>query len=137
MKKGLKILLVLMLFLYFPKVKAITITTDPSMTYGSGYQLVTNTGDFRVYIEGVGEYDNSQFAAYKIIDVYYNKSTDSLKYKFTANFQSFLNSSSTYNSVTIDSFFKEVQFIFLINITILHQIMLLQVVTMKVMNLEG
>ena len=67
MKKGLKILLVLMLFLYFPKVKAITITTDPSMTYGSGYQLVTNTGDFRVYIEGVGEYDNSQFAAYKII----------------------------------------------------------------------
>ena len=36
MKKGLKILLVLMLFLYFPKVKAITITTDPSMTYGIG-----------------------------------------------------------------------------------------------------
>lgn len=106
MKKGLKILLVLMLFLYFPKVKAITITTDPSMTYGSGYQLVTNTGEFRVYIEGVGEYDNSQFAAYKIIDVYYNKSTDSLKYKFTANFQNFLNSSSTYNSVTIDSFFN-------------------------------
>ena len=38
MKKGIKILLVLMLLLYLPKVKAITITTDASNTYGSGYQ---------------------------------------------------------------------------------------------------
>ena len=56
-------------------VNAITITTNSSVTSGTGYQLVTNLGDFTIYNEG-NSYDNTQFKAYKLVDVFYNKSTD-------------------------------------------------------------
>ncbi len=84
-------------------VNAITITTNSSVTSGTGYQLVTNLGDFTIYNEG-NSYDNTQFKAYKLVDVFYNKSTDSLKYQFTSDFQNYLTNFSPIRGISIETF---------------------------------
>ena len=84
-------------------VDAITITTNSSVTSGTGYQLVTNLGDFTIYNEG-NSYDNTQFKAYKLVDVFYNKTTDSIKYQFTSDFQNYLTNFSPIRGISIDTF---------------------------------
>lgn len=85
------------------KVNAVTLTTNSSISSGTGYYLVTNKGEFRVYNEG-NPYDDTQFTAYKIVDVFYNSSQDAIKYAFTSHFQRFLDNYSEVRGVTIDSF---------------------------------
>ncbi len=87
-------------------VNAIDITTDTSEMIGSGYNLVTNRGDFRVYVNN-NSYDRTSFDLFKIVNVYYNSSRDEVLYGFTTNFQTFLNSSecpSNFRAMTIETF---------------------------------
>lgn len=59
----------LILICFTIKVNAVTITTNSNISSGTGYYLVTNKGEFRVYNEG-NPYDDTQFIAYKIVDVF-------------------------------------------------------------------
>lgn len=93
----------LILICFTIKVNAVTLTTNSSISSGTGYYLVTNKGEFRVYNEG-NPYDDTQFTAYKIVDVFYNSSQDAIKYDFTSHFQNFLVNYSEVRGVTIDSF---------------------------------
>ena len=93
----------LILICFTIKVNAVTITTNSNISSGTGYYLVTNKGEFRVYNEG-NPYDDTQFTAYKIVDVFYNSSQDAIKYNFTSHFQNFLDNYSVVRGVTIDSF---------------------------------
>ncbi len=44
--------------------------------------------------------------AYKILDTFYNSSTNVITYEFTSTFKAFLNSSSTYKNLTVDEYYK-------------------------------
>ena len=45
-------------------------------------------------------------AAYKILDTFYNASTNVITYEFTSNFKAFLASSSTYKNLTVDEYYN-------------------------------
>lgn len=49
---------------------------------------------------------NDYFAAYKIIDVFYNTKTNVVTYEFTADFKSFLTQSDVYKSLTISDYYN-------------------------------
>lgn len=85
--------LLLVLSFAFTNVYAITITT------GTG-NIVTNTASLT--ITGVESTDS--FAAYKVVDAFYNVTTNEVTYDFTSTFKTFKNASSTYSSLTIDSY---------------------------------
>ena len=46
------------------------------------------------------------FNAYKIIDVFYNKTTNVVTYEFTSDFKTFLTQSDIYNSLTITDYYN-------------------------------
>ncbi len=46
------------------------------------------------------------FYAYKIIDVFYNKTTNVVTYEFTSDFKTFLTQSDIYNSLTITDYYN-------------------------------
>jgi fimbrial isopeptide formation D2 family protein/LPXTG-motif cell wall-anchored protein len=88
MKKYGKIICLLILtFMFTLNVKAITITTNSTTgTVDTNSKLVTNTGEFKV--TGVNTGDT--FKAYKILDVFYNSSQNTITYEFTSSFKAFL-----------------------------------------------
>ncbi len=50
--------------------------------------------------------DGDILTAYKIIDVFYNPTTNALYYEFTSDFQSFLTASTDYRSLTVEAYSK-------------------------------
>ena len=80
---------------------ATTITVDngQSLASDAGSYLVTNTGELRV--DGVQTGD--ALSAYRILDTYYNESTNQISYDFTDDFKGFLTQSSTYRDMTIET----------------------------------
>lgn len=49
---------------------------------------------------------NDTFTAYKILDVMYDRSSNTISYEFTADFKSFLTSSTAYNNLSISDYMK-------------------------------
>ena len=49
---------------------------------------------------------SDSFYAYKIIDVFYNKTTNVVTYEFTSDFKTFLTQSDIYNSLTITDYYN-------------------------------
>ena len=85
MKKISKIILtIVLLFTFSLNVKAVTITTDNTKqgTVDTNSYLVTNKGDITI-----NNIESDTFKGYKIIDFYYNSTTDTLSYEFTSNFK--------------------------------------------------
>lgn len=81
---------------------ATTITVDngQSLASDSGSHLVTNTGELRVDGISVGD----SFSAYRILDTYYNSTTNQISYDFSDDFKGFLAQSSTYRDMTIETY---------------------------------
>ena len=99
MKRISKIILaIVLLFTLTLNVKAVTITTDNTKqgTTDTGSYLVTNTGTI-----SINNVENDTFKGYKIIDFYYNSSTDALSYEFTSDFATFLATTNDYSSLTV------------------------------------
>ena len=76
------------------KAEAVTITTDDTklLTSDNKFKYVTNTTN--ILLNNVSEYNEDEtkmdtFSAYKILDVYYNKTTNEMTYDFTADFNTF------------------------------------------------
>ncbi len=88
-------------------VKAVDITTNTtSLSTDSSYKQVTNKGSFKIYTNQSSN-DRTYFALYKIVNVYYNSSQDALKYQFTTEFQSYLNSSycpNKFRNLTVETY---------------------------------
>lgn len=87
------------------QVKAVRYVSTPATSWSQtsgGNPLVTEKGSFKVYYDGT--YDNTQFAYYKIVDVFCSTSSKEVKYQFTTDFQTFLNNSTEYRSLTVDQF---------------------------------
>lgn len=82
---------------------ATTITVDNNKKGATDLNsfYVTNTSTLTV--TGVGASDT--FKAYKVLDVYYNQSTNVITYEFTTDFKEFLKSSSTYESLTVEQYY--------------------------------
>ena len=107
MKKRNKILLmsILTIFLFLGMLNVHAITTNSTAgTIDPDSKLVTDTATLSV----TGVETNDTFRAYKILDTFYNSSTNVITYEFTADFKSFLSSSygESYNDITIDDYYS-------------------------------
>lgn len=100
-KKFFMVAMVALFGLTIP-VYAATITVDSSKagTTDPDSNLVTNTGS--ITIENVNAGDS--LSAYKIIDAYYNSTTNTITYEFTDSFKAFLASSEQYGSLTVEEY---------------------------------
>lgn len=89
-------------------VKAITLTTDSTKqgTTDTNSYLVTNTGSLTITNIKSESKGMEDFAAVKILDVFYNPTTNVVTYEFTSSFQTFLDNNSTYKSLTVDDYLK-------------------------------
>ena len=102
MKKITRIILtVVLLFTFSLNVKAVTITTDNTKqgTTDTGSYLVTNTGTITI-----NNVENDTFKGYKILDFYYNSSTDSITQEFTSEFKTFLATTTDYKNLTVEQY---------------------------------
>lgn len=83
-------------------VKVNAINTDNAVTgkIDTNSTLVTDTAVLTV----TGIQSGDQFVAHKILDAFYNSSTNTVSYEFTANFKAYLDS-STHSSLTVDDYF--------------------------------
>ena len=70
-------------------------TTDPNSKY------VTDKATLSVTGVDAGD----QFSAYKILDAYYNQTSNEVTYEFTDDFEEFLNQSSNYRDFTVDDYY--------------------------------
>lgn len=101
---SISLVFIALIFAFCINIKAIDITTDSSKagsTDKNSY-LITNKGDLKV--TGVNAGDT--LTAYKVLDAYYNSSTNVITYEFTSDFKKFLASSSTYQNLTVDEYSK-------------------------------
>ena len=102
MKKIFKVIFAISLvFMLNLRVNAITITTDNTKqgTTDTNSYLVTNKGN--ITINNIGY---NQLKAYKIIDYYYNSTSDELSYEFTNDFKTFLATTTDYKNLTIEQY---------------------------------
>lgn len=80
---------------------AITVDTAKQGKEDTNSSYVTNVSTLTV--SNVGTTDT--FKAYKILDVYYNQTTNVFTYEFTPEFKAFLASTSTYSSLTVEQYY--------------------------------
>lgn len=80
-----------------------------SLTVGST-KGTTDTNSYIVTDEAAIMITNAPasdtLVAYKILDTFYNSSTNVVTYEFTSTFKAFLASSSTYKNLTVDEYYK-------------------------------
>ena len=70
------------------KAEAVTITTDDTKPLASDNNFKYVTNKAKLTISGNNETDT--FIAYKILDVYYNETTNEMTYDFTTDFKTFI-----------------------------------------------
>ena len=108
-KKIISIILVLIILLLpfsnLLTANAENIETDNTkvMKNNSNFEYVKNTTD--LYLQSIGDEDT--FRAYKVLDTYYNKSTNEISYDFTEDFQGFINSldsSDEFSNYTVQNY---------------------------------
>ena len=76
------------------KANAVTITTDDTKPLASDNNFKYVTNKTNILLNNVGEYNEDAtkmdtFSAYKILDVYYNETTNEMNYDFTNDFNTF------------------------------------------------
>ena len=107
MKISIKKLLLTVMFAFLGFVTtvsaaAITITVDntKSLATDANSHYVTNQGT--IIISNVDTGDTLK--AYKILDAYYNETSNVISYDFTADFKAFLAQSATYSSLSVQDY---------------------------------
>lgn len=102
-KRILSLLVAIFTFGLVLNVDAAAITTGSTKgTVDTNSYIVTN--DAALMVTNAPASDT--LAAYKILDIFYNASTNVITYEFTSNFKAFLASSSTYKNLTVDEYYK-------------------------------
>ena len=107
MKKRNKILLIgiLTVFLFVGMINVNAITTgNITGSSDTNSKNVTDTAILSV----TGVETNDSFRAYKMLDTFYNSSTNIITYEFTTDFKNFLNSSygEDYKDLTVDDYYN-------------------------------
>ena len=94
------LLVIVLMFIVMPRVYAVEITTDNTKqgTTDTNSYLVTNKG--KITINGTAD----EMKAYKIVDYYYNQTSDSLSYEFTSEFKTFLATTDDYKTLTVEQY---------------------------------
>ena len=101
MKKKLFLMVIaVVMFVGALNVYALT-TSDEVSPNDPNSKMITDTATLTV--QNVTEGDD--FVAFKILDAYYNESTNVISYEFTDDFNTFLEQSSTYQDFTVDDYF--------------------------------
>lgn len=102
MKKVIRLITgVLILFIMIINVNAVTISTNStSGTVDTNSKYVTNTSSLTV--SGVQSSDT--FKAYKILDAFYNSTSNIFTYEFTSTFKTFLASTNSYKTLTVQEY---------------------------------
>ena len=97
--------IILVIFCMFINVKAVNITVDSNTkgTVDTNSYLIISGGSVDVDPTNIG---NDTFSLYKILDAFYNSTSNVITYEFTSNFKKFLASSSTYKNLTVDDYFN-------------------------------
>ena len=102
MKKKLFLVVVaVVMFVGIINVYALTTNNETSASDPNSHRI-TDTATLTV--ENVRGVDH--FNAYKILNAYYNSSTNVVSYEFTDDFQTFLDQSSSYQNFTVDEYFS-------------------------------
>ena len=102
-KRILSLLVAIFTFGLVLNVDAASITTGSTKgTVDTNSYIVTNDAALMVTNAPVSD----TLAAYKILDTFYNASTNVITYEFTSNFKAFLASSSTYRNLTVDEYYN-------------------------------
>ena len=102
-KKIIGLLVTIFTFGLVLNVDAAAITTGSTKgTVDTNSYIVTNDAALMVTNAPAGD----TLAAYKILDTFYNASTNVITYEFTSDFKAFLASSSTYKNLTVDDYYK-------------------------------
>lgn len=111
-RKSLSLLMILLfVFTFIMKYSMINVyadgieitTNNDTLTGDASYKKVTNTGSFKINTKDA---INISMSAYKILDVYYSKTVDAIRYDFTSEFKNFLASNSTYKNLTVEDYFN-------------------------------
>lgn len=102
-KKFFVVAMVAMFGLTMP-VSAATIEVDDTKagTVDTNSHLVTSAASITISNVNAGD----KLSAYKIIDAYYNSTTNAVSYEFTDSFKAFQATSTTYGSLTVDDYSK-------------------------------
>ena len=97
--------IILVVFCMFINVKAVNITVDSNTkgTVDTNSYLITSRGSVDVDPTNIG---NDTFSLYKILDAFYNSTSNVITYEFTSNFKKFLTSNSTYKNLTVGDYFN-------------------------------
>lgn len=102
-KRILSLLVAIFTFGLVLNVDAASITTGSTKgTVDTNSYIVTDDAALMVTNAPVSD----TLAAYKILDTFYNASTNVITYEFTSNFKAFLASSSTYKNLTVDEYYN-------------------------------
>ena len=102
-KRILSLLVAIFTFGLVLNVDAASITTGSTKgTVDTNSYIVTD--DAALMVTNAPASDT--LAAYKILDTFYNASTNVITYEFTSNFKAFLASSSTYKNLTVDEYYN-------------------------------
>lgn len=98
-RKKLILLITFFIFGIFFDVRALKVNSNVSGTVDPNSKMVIDTSSY--------ELDNiNDISAYKIINVFYNSTSNVITYEFTSNFKAFLASNSTYKNLTIDDYMQ-------------------------------
>lgn len=93
--------LLALLLCFAVKVNAITTNNLVKGKIDTNSSLVTDVAELTV----TGIQSGDKFAAHKILDAFYNSTTNTVSYEFTTNFKAYLDS-STHSSLTVDDYFN-------------------------------
>ena len=100
-KKLFLVMIAVVMFVGALNVYALT-TSDEVSPSDPNSKMITDTATLTV--QNVTIYDN--FYAYKILDAYYNVSTNVVSYEFTDDFNTFLEQSSIYQDFTVEDYYQ-------------------------------
>lgn len=112
MKRLLKLLVMVLVVFAFLDVKAAETqpdvwadevsTSSVAGTIDKDSYYVTNTGTIKVTKAKTGD----TFAAYKILDAFYNHISNVLTYEFTSDFKNFLSMMADYKNLTLEDYYN-------------------------------
>jgi fimbrial isopeptide formation D2 family protein/LPXTG-motif cell wall-anchored protein len=100
-KKLLSLFVAIFTFGLVLNVDALSVGTTKGTTDTNSY-IVTDEAALMV----TGANSSDTLVAYKVLDVFYNASSNVVTYEFTSTFKAFLASNSTYKNLTVDEYSK-------------------------------
>ena len=97
------IIIILVIALFTNVNASTTIIVDNTKQGTTDYDSLYVTNQSTLTINNIGSTD--EFNAYKILDAYYNQSTNIITYEFTNDFKTFIESTNTYKDLTVEKYY--------------------------------